>query len=133
MSKCFGLYDDEDIIGFISVLSQPLSKKIKNYKKYRRVHRLVILPDYQGIGLGTKLLNTVADYYYKDGHIFTITTSLKNLSKTLMKDDKWILRYVGDSKYNYPDPKNFYKKERECNTYQFRYVGKKSDKGVERC
>jgi GNAT superfamily N-acetyltransferase len=31
--------------------------------KYYRVSRLVVLPDYQGIGVGKRLLNFIADLY----------------------------------------------------------------------
>jgi GNAT superfamily N-acetyltransferase len=31
--------------------------------RYYRVSRLVVLPDYQGIGLGTRLLNFIAELY----------------------------------------------------------------------
>jgi GNAT superfamily N-acetyltransferase len=31
--------------------------------KYYRVSRLVVLPDYQGIGVGKRLLNFVAELY----------------------------------------------------------------------
>ncbi len=35
--------------------------------KYYRVSRLVVLPDYQGIGVGKHLLNFTAElYYYPD-------------------------------------------------------------------
>lgn len=56
---CYGLYDEDNIIGFCAVLHQPhpINTKLK------RVSRLVILPDYQGIGLGTKFLNEVAKIY----------------------------------------------------------------------
>lgn len=58
---CYGLYDNNNIIGFCAVLHQPhpINKKLK------RVSRLVILPDYQGIGLGTKFLNEIAKIYIK--------------------------------------------------------------------
>ena len=32
--------------------------------KYYRVSRLVVLPDYQGIGVGKRLLNFIAELYY---------------------------------------------------------------------
>jgi GNAT superfamily N-acetyltransferase len=32
--------------------------------KYYRVSRLVVLPDYQGIGIGKKLLNFIAELYF---------------------------------------------------------------------
>ena len=31
--------------------------------KYHRVGRLVVLPDYQGVGIGERLLNLVAELY----------------------------------------------------------------------
>lgn len=85
-SKCFGLYNEQnEIVGFCAVLHQP-HNKILNLK---RVHRIVILPDYQGIGLGTKFLNIVAEYVTKQGNEFCIVTSAKNMIGALYKSDKW--------------------------------------------
>ena len=64
----------------------PINKKIK------RVTRLVILPDYQGIGLGTKFLNFIADFYAKQGFDFRIVTSAKNLIYALNRNKKWVLK-----------------------------------------
>ena len=50
----------------MGVIHQPHSINTK----IKRVSRLVILPDYQGIGLGTKFLNEMAKYYSKQGCIF---------------------------------------------------------------
>lgn len=93
-SKCFGLYDDNNIIGFLAVLHQPhaINKKIK------RCTRLVILPDYQGIGLGTKFLSYVAKIYYEEGYDFSIVTSAKNLISSLKKNKNWILIRYGVEK-----------------------------------
>lgn len=44
--------------------------------KYHRVSRLVVLPDYQGIGVGKRLLNYVAEFYtYQTRLPFYILTS----------------------------------------------------------
>ena len=82
---CYGLYDNEKIIGFIGILHQPhpINKKIK------RVSRLVILPDYQGIGLGVKFLNEIAKIYTKKGFDFSIKTSAKNLIFALKNRKEW--------------------------------------------
>ena len=80
-SICYGLYDKNKIIGFCAVLHQPHSIN----KKIKRVSRLVILPDYQGIGLGTKFLNEIAKMYINDGYDFSIITSAKNLINALKK------------------------------------------------
>lgn len=89
-STCYGLYDKENIIGFMGVIHQPHGKN----KKIKRVTRLVILPDYQGIGLGTKFLNVIAEIYTKQGYDFSIVTSAKNLISALKKSSNWIaIRY----------------------------------------
>lgn len=86
-SVCYGLYDNDEIIGFCAVLHQPHGKNAK----LKRCSRLVILPDYQGIGLGTKFLEVVAEYYKQQGFDFTIVTSAKNMIHALNISDKWIL------------------------------------------
>ena len=67
------------IVGFIAVLHfpHPTAKNIK------RVTRLVVLPDYQGIGVGKALLNYVAELYHKKGFRMTITTSHPSLNKSM--------------------------------------------------
>ena len=73
------------LVGFISIIHFP-HPKIKNMKK---VHRLVILPEYQGIGLGVKLLNEIANIYKKQKFRFAITTSSPSLINTLKKSSSW--------------------------------------------
>jgi len=73
------------IVGFISVLHFP-HPKVKNIKK---VHRLVILPDYQGIGIGIKLLNEVGKIYLKQKNRFNIVTSSPSLINSLKNSNEW--------------------------------------------
>ena len=62
-----------------------------------RVSRLVVLPDYQGIGLGKKLLNFMADYYTrKTGLPFKIITSNPQLLRSNLAD--WIVTAKGRGK-----------------------------------
>lgn len=56
------------------------------------------MPDYQGIGLGTKFLNKIAEIY--EDYDFIITTSAKNLINALNKDDNWYFKRYGRTKYN---------------------------------
>jgi GNAT superfamily N-acetyltransferase len=90
-SKTYGLYEKNEIIGFIAILPQP-HPKIKNL---RRVHRLVVLPEYQGIGLGVKFLNAIARMYKQKNYDFRITTSAKNLCFALKKNNNWITKFIG--------------------------------------
>jgi len=90
------LYDDENIIGFMSVIHFP-HPKVKDIK---RVHRLVILPDYQGIGLGVKFLEFIGEIYKKQGYQFRIITTAKNLIYALNKSKKWTCERYSKGKIN---------------------------------
>lgn len=82
---------DDNICGFCSVLHFP-HPKVKNMK---RVHRLVILPDYQGIGIGNILLNKIGDYVKEKGDRFTIVTSSPSLIHSLKNNNNWICTHLG--------------------------------------
>lgn len=85
---------NDQIAGFISVLHFPHAKT-KNIKK---VHRLVILPDYQGVGIGIKLLNEIGYIYKKQKYRFTIVTSSSSLIGSLSKSKKWAATRIGRTK-----------------------------------
>jgi GNAT superfamily N-acetyltransferase len=77
------------IVGFIGILHFPHAK-IKNMKKITRV---VVLPDYQGIGVGRVLMNFVANFYHKQGYRMTITTSHPAINKSMKPP--WFLQRQG--------------------------------------
>ena len=82
---------NDQVAGFLSVLHFP-HPKVKNLKK---VHRLVILPDYQGAGFGIKFLNEVAKEY-KNKHLrFNIVTSAPSLIGALKKSKEWACTHYG--------------------------------------
>ena len=79
-----------EIAGFLSVLHFPHPKS-KNIKK---VHRLVILPDYQGAGFGIKFLNEIGKYYKEQKYRYVIMTSAPSLIFNLKKTNLWnCIRY----------------------------------------
>ena len=78
----------------MGVLHQPHSMNAK----LKRASRLVVLPDYQGIGIGGKFLDIIAQYYTKQGFDFTIVTSAKNLIMKLSKSDDWSMYRLGTNK-----------------------------------
>jgi GNAT superfamily N-acetyltransferase len=61
----------------------------------KRCHRLVILPDYQGVGLGRIFLNEVAGLYKKNKYRFYLTTSQPALIYPLKNDENWKLKRIG--------------------------------------
>ena len=79
----------------MAILHQPSTNK-----KLKRVSRLVILPDYQGIGLGTKFLDEMGEIYSKLGWDFSIITSVayfKENGKELLDIDTLLNKKVKTS------------------------------------
>lgn len=70
-------------------------------KKWKRVHRFVVLPDYQGIGIGTKFITEIAKMYHASGYVFNLTTTTPALTGALRKNDNWILKRYGRDKSGY--------------------------------
>lgn len=104
----------------MAVLHQPHSVN----KKLKRCSRLVILPDYQGIGLGIKFLNIIAEHYKKKGYDFSIVTSAKNMIHALRKSEKWIMTNYGVNKCSCSkNAIDFNRKSlrTDCKTASFKY------------
>jgi GNAT superfamily N-acetyltransferase len=67
---------------------------IKMLANYYRVSRLVVLPDYQGIGVGKKLLNFVAELYTSQVNLpFYLVTSNPQLVRGNLGN--WRVKRVG--------------------------------------
>jgi len=90
-SKCFVAMIDNIPVSFIAVLHFPHSK-VKNFK---RVHRLVVLPDYQGIGIGNRLLEFIGKKYISSGYRYIITTSTPALLQYFQNSKLWICGKFG--------------------------------------
>jgi len=59
------------------------------HKGRRIIHRLVVLPDYQGMGIGSRLLNAAAAIEVDTGHRVSICTSHPALIASLVRSDQW--------------------------------------------
>jgi GNAT superfamily N-acetyltransferase len=55
----------------------------------RRISRIVVRPEYQGVGLGARLLNTVAAHHAGLGHTVRITTSHPAMLAYLQRAPEW--------------------------------------------
>jgi GNAT superfamily N-acetyltransferase len=60
-------------------------------KGWKRVHRMVVLPDYQGIGIGIKFINEVSKHYIENSFNMNLTTTTPALVGGLSRNDKWSL------------------------------------------
>lgn len=70
-AKCFVVSQNDKPVAFIGILAMPSGSLTDAW----RVSRLVVLPDYQGLGIGMKLLNVMGSMYKKDGKKLYIKTS----------------------------------------------------------
>lgn len=70
-------------------------------KGKKRVHRLVVLPEYQGIGIGTSFIRAVAEIVSSEGYELNLTTTTPALVGALRRDERWTLARYGRTKTNY--------------------------------
>jgi GNAT superfamily N-acetyltransferase len=87
----FVAFINGELAGFLSVLHFP-HPSAKNIKK---VHRLVILPDYQGAGFGIRFLNEIGYIYRKEGFRYFIMTSAPSLINALKLRKQWACKRYG--------------------------------------
>lgn len=85
--KCHVAFFENRPIAFCATLHFPHAVN----KKIKRCSRLVVLPDFQGCGIGIRLLDRIAERYIKQGYDYRIVTSQSFLSKALIKHG-WLLK-----------------------------------------
>jgi len=86
--RCYAAVYQDKPIAFIAVAC------VKMKAKYYRVSRLVVLPDYQGIGVGKRLLNFIAELYFSQTKKpFYILTSNPQIIRGSMQN--WRVKRFG--------------------------------------
>ena len=90
-AQCYIGYIEDKPVCFFATLHFP-HNKVKNFKKG---HRLVVLPDYQGLGIGHLFSTEIAKLYKDKGYRFIITSSTKSLFKQRQNDKRWIITRHG--------------------------------------
>ena len=90
--RCFLATWNGVIVGFSSSISLP-GKIPPLYegdtrKKFREC-RTVILPDFQGLGIGTRLSDKIADIHIEDGYRYFSKTSHPRMGEYRQKSDLW--------------------------------------------
>ena len=84
-SKMFLVYWNDVLVGMASCIYMP-----SGMLKYAwRQHRLVILPDYQGLGFGTKVNDYLAEYFIQRGQKYFIRTTHMRMNNHLKKMKEW--------------------------------------------
>jgi len=85
-----GIIEDRPA-AFCAILHFP-HPMVSNFKM---ISRLVVLPDYQGIGIGLRMVNAVAEKYRGDRCRVIITTSNPALRSSFEKNAGWMLKRFG--------------------------------------
>ena len=119
-----------ELCAFTSILSFPHPHISNAY----RLHRTVVLPDYQGLGIGATLTTYVAQLYKDNGKRVITTTSNPARIAGLKCSKKWIATHVGRNSTNSATGKMQNKKTRKTFTScaritaSFEYIGNKNTK-----
>ena len=117
-----GFYKNKPIC-FCGVICMPHPKHGATWK----IHRIVVLPDYQGVGIGVRMLDIIAEFY--TGY-FGIVTSLNGFAQSLMKNKKWSLTRMGKTSPNKGMKSMNKTLSSKRNTYSFRYNYKLLEKPI---
>jgi GNAT superfamily N-acetyltransferase len=81
-----------EIVAHTGIIHFPMKKGKK------RVHRFVVLPDYQGVGIGTAFINAVAEIVTAEGYELNLTTTTPALVGALRRCPCWTLARFGRDK-----------------------------------
>ena len=106
-------------------------------KGWKRGHRLVVLPDYQGIGLGSRFQDFVCKHYSDEGWNVNTTTSTPALVSSMRRNKNWKLVRFGRVKntlsknlkkyYNRSEDKGIGSSSKRI-TYSFVFNNQEEDK-----
>lgn len=86
-ARAFVCYANGNLAGFTSALPFPHPKK----KNTMKLHRTVVFPDYQGVGIAGALQNEVAEYLSKNGKTVISTMSHPAMIVAHIRDKKWVM------------------------------------------
>lgn len=84
-ARCYMATWDGQLVGFVATMSYP-SGSVQNAF---REHRLVIHPDYQGLGFGPRLSEAIAQLYIDNGKRYFSKTSHPRLGEYRDQSKKW--------------------------------------------
>ena len=81
--RCYAALWDDKPVAFCALISQ------QGFERWYRVSRIVTLPDYQGIGIGSALLDSLAELYVQQGFRFSITASHPSVLSHCKRSEHW--------------------------------------------
>lgn len=118
-AQCYVFLWNDKPIAFVGILPFPGVGDSKT----RRISRIVVLPDFQGLGLGKEIVNYISALYWKEEHQMFIRTMNPALGIALDRDENWS-QTAGHLKVPPKDTSG--RKLIERPSYSFKYTGVKS-------
>lgn len=125
-STCYVAIWNGKPVGFTAVLHFP-HPRVKNFK---REHRTVVLPDYQGVGIGNALSEAVAELYRCKGFRYISTTSHPSMIWHRSKSPLWATTRIGHTNTpgTAPSKADSIRQTLSCQRHSvsFEYVGRRA-------
>ncbi|MBK8037675.1 MAG: GNAT family N-acetyltransferase [Verrucomicrobiaceae bacterium] len=82
-ARCYAAFWNDKPVAFVATLPSP------GIKRAYREHRLVVLPDYQGVGIGNAMSEFIANIYVSQGLKYFSCTSHPGLIHHRAKSKLW--------------------------------------------
>lgn len=86
-ARCFGAFIGDDLVAFTSYINFPHAQA----KDIRMGHRLVVLPDYQGLGIGGRLDDWTGEYLHRRGFRYHNVVSHPAMIRYYSMSPRWHL------------------------------------------
>jgi GNAT superfamily N-acetyltransferase len=121
--ETFGLFHGKNQIGFQCYANYVPHRK--HTKKIMHMNRLVIHPDYAGLGLGIKFVNLCSKYMVKKGFKVFSKFSSTPVFKAMTKDKNWKLENISRQLKKQKGQKMIRDNgfRLKIKTYSFKYIG----------
>lgn len=79
------MFVDGQLAGFCAVIHFPHP----SFRNMKKIHRIVVLPQFQGLGFGDVLGSWVGNYYVSQGFRLRITSTHPSLIHRCMNNPNW--------------------------------------------
>lgn len=90
-AQCWCLFIDNQPAAFTAVLHRPIGGAVPVKNNIKACSRLVTLPDYQGLGLGSILNETIGSAYTTLGYRYRVYPAHPALISQRVKSPNWMM------------------------------------------
>jgi len=119
-SRCYGLWLNGVLAAFCAVMRRPARR---DADPLYTVHRVVVLPDYQGLGLAFHLLNTLGACHRGAGRRLTISTGHPGFIRSLDRSKQWRTAHRPQFQRRCQQPGLTHIRRSARMTSSFKYIG----------